>query len=100
MISTPDSEENSSLELPPPPQFEKVEDIMRMPSERLRKSPLVNVIGLVKDYQPPIPSKGTGMKSNATGHAITLLNPEQISYVVLPLWIYPHKWSMIGMVRV
>jgi protection of telomeres protein 1 len=64
MISTQDSEENSSLELPLPPQFEKIEDIMRMPSERLRKNPLLNLIGLVKDYQPPIPTKGVGMKSN------------------------------------
>lgn len=100
MISTPDSEENSSLELPLPPQFEKVEDIMRMPSERLRTSPLVNLIGVVKDYQPPIPTKRTGMKSNALGHVIIILNPQQISSVVLLLWIYPHKWSMVRMVRV
>jgi hypothetical protein len=100
MISTPDSEENSSLELPPPPQFEKVEDIMRMPSERLRTSPLVNLIGVVKDYQPPIPTKRTGMKSNAPGHVIIILNPQQISSVLLLLWIYPHKLSMARMVRV
>jgi protection of telomeres protein 1 len=73
MISTQDSEENSSLELPLPPQFEQIEDIMRMPSERLKKSPLVNLIGLVKDYQPPIPTKGTGMKSKALGHVITFV---------------------------
>jgi hypothetical protein len=60
MISTQDAEENSSLELPLPPGFEKIEDLMSMPSERLQKSPFVNVIGLVKDYQPPIPTKGSG----------------------------------------
>ena len=87
------------MELPLPPQFEQIEDIMRMPSERLKKSPLVNLIGLVKDYQPPIPTKGTGMKSKAPGHVITLLNLQQISSVVLPLWIYPHKWSMVAKVR-
>jgi hypothetical protein len=63
MISTQDSEETSSLELPLPPGFEKIEDLMSMPTERLQKSPLVNIIGLVKDYQPPIPTKGSGMNS-------------------------------------
>lgn len=61
MISTQDSEENSSLELPLPPGFEKIEDLMSMPTERLQKCPLVSIIGLVKDYQPPIPTNGPGM---------------------------------------
>ncbi len=62
MIGTQDSEDGSSLELPLPPGFEKIDELMSMPTERLQKSPLVNVIGIVTDYQPPIPTKGSGMK--------------------------------------
>ena len=73
MIGTQDSEENASLELPLPPGFEKVENLMTMPNERLRKSPLVNVIALVKDYQPPIPAKLPGMNTILQSHVIVLL---------------------------
>jgi len=94
MISTQDSEEISSSELPLPPHFEKIDDLIHMPTERLQKSPLVNVIGLVKDYQPPIPTKGPGMQTNALDHVITLLNPQQISSVLLPFWMCPHQMRM------
>ncbi len=83
-MSTQDSGEISSSELRLPPGFEKIEDIMNMPNERLQKNPLVNVIGLVKDYQPPIPTKGTGMQTSAPYHVIRLLTASQISSLLFP----------------
>lgn len=55
---------SSELIRPLPPQFESVQSVFSMPSERLKQSPLVNIIALVKDYMPPIPTKGTGMMAN------------------------------------
>jgi hypothetical protein len=93
MISTQDSEDLSSSELPLPRDFEKIEDLMSMPTERLQKNPLVNVIGLVRDYQPPISTKGTGMLINALDHVSTSLSIQQISSVAFTLWTCPHKPS-------
>jgi hypothetical protein len=92
MISTQDSEDLSSSELPLPRDFENIEDLMSMPTERLQRNPRVNVIGLVKDYQPPIPTKGTGMQNNALYHVI-VIKAQQISSVPFSLWICPHKLS-------
>ena len=65
MVNTQDSLGCSpELIRPLPPQFENVQAVYSMPSERLKQSPLVNVIALVKDYMPPIPTKGTGMMAN------------------------------------
>jgi hypothetical protein len=53
--------EISSSELPLPPQFESIEELVSMSSDRIKKNPLVNVIGMVEDYQPPIATKGSGI---------------------------------------
>lgn len=84
MISTQDSGDIFSSELPLPPHFEKIEDLTNIPSDRLQKNPLVNVIGLIRDYQPPVKTKGTGMQTNAPNHVIMLLNAQQILSVLLP----------------
>jgi hypothetical protein len=54
-------QEASFPEPPLPPRFECIQDILDMESKRLEQTPMVNVIGLVKDYQPPIQTKGKGI---------------------------------------
>lgn len=60
MAGLPDSSQPSTPETPLPEHFESIESIKNMPNDRLKNKPLVNVIGLVKDYQPPIQTQGTG----------------------------------------
>ncbi|RFU30763.1 hypothetical protein B7463_g5584, partial [Scytalidium lignicola] len=57
-----DSSQVLASQRPLPPDFESIEDILNMPSARLKSGPLVNIIGFVKDYQPPIQSRGTDFK--------------------------------------
>lgn len=61
MASPQSSIANSSSPAQVPYQFEIVEDLLSMDNDRLRKTPLINVIGVVKDYQPPVQTKGTGI---------------------------------------
>jgi hypothetical protein len=62
MIATQESVASTPPELQLPPNFESIEGLMDMPNERLKQGPFVNVIGLVKDYMPPIATKGSGMR--------------------------------------
>jgi protection-of-telomeres protein 1 len=44
------------------PEFKTIEEIQNLPNEDLQKKIIVSVIGFVKDFQPPVPTKGPGMK--------------------------------------
>jgi hypothetical protein len=44
-----------------PSGFKTIEEIQNLPNEDLKKQILVSVIGFVKDFQPPVPTKRTGM---------------------------------------
>lgn len=44
-----------------PPGFLSIENILNLPSDKVRTGAMVSVIGFVKDFQPPIPTRGTGM---------------------------------------
>jgi hypothetical protein len=55
------SQEASFPEPPLPPRFDTIQDILEMESDRLEQTPMVNVIGLAIDYQPPIQTKGKGI---------------------------------------
>ena len=71
MGSTQDSSEALSL-LPPAP-FKTIAEIQEMPHAFLAKRPFANVIGFVKDYMAPIPTRGSGMsetgdRSGSTRH--------------------------------
>ncbi|KAH8805697.1 hypothetical protein F5884DRAFT_800255 [Xylogone sp. PMI_703] len=60
--STVDGSQINSSERQLPQGFESIEDILNMPTPRLKTGPLVNVIGFIKDHQPPIRSRGTDFK--------------------------------------
>jgi hypothetical protein len=60
--STPGLSQDDSLELALPPPFEPIQVIKDMSNERLNQRAMVHVIGIVKDYQPPILTKGTGKR--------------------------------------
>lgn len=65
-----------------PSGFEYINDIMNMPSSRLKAGALVNVIGFVMDYQPPIRSRGTGESSHGLGSNSDKLMNFKISNVL------------------
>ena len=53
---------SDSETVPTVPQgFKTIEEIQNLPNEDLKKQILVSVIGFVKDFQPPVPTKGTSM---------------------------------------
>jgi protection-of-telomeres protein 1 len=53
---------SDSKSLPAVPSgFKTIEEIQNLPNEDLKKQILVSVIGFVKDFQPPVPTKGTSM---------------------------------------
>jgi hypothetical protein len=58
MDSTPDP---SQRELPLPTGFSTIEQIRNLPSNLIKAGTMVNTIGLIKDFQPPVRTKGTGM---------------------------------------
>jgi hypothetical protein len=47
----------------PPKGFESIKSIDNMTGDQIKKGPLVNVIGMVKDYMAPVATKGTGKES-------------------------------------
>ncbi|KUJ09981.1 uncharacterized protein LY89DRAFT_787664 [Mollisia scopiformis] len=57
MTSTPDSSA-----LPLPPDFKSIEEINNMPSETIKAGAMVNVIGFIKDFQPPVQTRGSDYK--------------------------------------
>lgn len=59
-VKSSQTDSQDSIKLPP--GFESLQVINRMPNERLSKEPLVNVIGLVKDYLPPMKTRGKGIR--------------------------------------
>jgi hypothetical protein len=60
MDATQTSTPNSSPSVPVPPGFLTIEQIQQLPSQALKDKQKVNVIGFLKDFQPPIRSQGTG----------------------------------------
>jgi hypothetical protein len=54
----------SNSESPPTvlPEFKTIEEIQNLPDEDLKKKKIVSVIGFVKDFQPPVQTRGPGMK--------------------------------------
>jgi len=50
----------SSSEMGLPLGFKSIREILDMPNEQLKAKAFVNVIGFVKDYQPPIATRGSG----------------------------------------
>jgi hypothetical protein len=63
MADIPDSSMVSRLETPLPPNFKTIEYILNLNENQLSTKPMVNVIGVVRDYQPPTFTKGTGESS-------------------------------------
>jgi protection-of-telomeres protein 1 len=54
---------SDSESVPTVPQgFKTIEEIQNLPNEDLKKQILVSVIGFVKDFRPPVPTRGTSMK--------------------------------------
>jgi hypothetical protein len=51
-----------------PSGFLTIEGIQSIPSEKVKAGTMVNLIGFVKDYQPPIPTRGTGTLSSLRSH--------------------------------
>lgn len=51
---------NSGMNSPLPEGFMSIEDIQSLPNQQIRDGRLVNLIGFVKDYQPPIQTRGSG----------------------------------------
>jgi hypothetical protein len=45
-----------------PLDFKTIQEIQNLPNEDLQRKIIVSVIGFVKDFQPPTPTRGTGMK--------------------------------------
>lgn len=41
-------------------RVESIQDVLDMSTERLKSAPLVTVIGVLLDYQPPIQTRGKG----------------------------------------
>lgn len=60
MAAVEGSSQEAIQQLPVPATFQTVESIIELTSEQLQRKPLVNVIGVIKDYQPPIKTNGTG----------------------------------------
>lgn len=54
------SSQSSPDEYEPPEGYERIEDILQMESKRLSSQPLVNVIGIVRDFQPPVKTRREG----------------------------------------
>lgn len=61
MATFKDSSQEASQELPLPPTFQTVESILDFSNEHLLKKSTVSVIGVIKDYQPPVQTRGPGM---------------------------------------
>jgi protection-of-telomeres protein 1 len=59
-MSTQEVSEPSSSAPVLPPGFRTIEDIQGLPSDKIRAGEMVSVIGFIKDYQPPIRTKGPG----------------------------------------
>lgn len=68
ILKTPDRFKMSSpidppLDEPPlPPGFLSIQDIRNLPNEKIAAKIMIkNIVGFVKDFRPPIPTRGTGM---------------------------------------
>lgn len=48
--------------MPLPPGFKTIEEIKNLPSDIIKAGLLVDVTGFIKDYQPPIETRGTDWK--------------------------------------
>jgi protection-of-telomeres protein 1 len=59
-----DGTQASSLAPPTPLGFQTIEQIQNMPSDLIKAKSKVNVIGFVKDYRPPVQSRGPGKTGN------------------------------------
>jgi hypothetical protein len=54
---------SDSKSLPAVPSgFKTIEEIQNLPNEDIKNQIKISVIGFVKDFQPPVPTRGTGMK--------------------------------------
>ena len=75
-MDSENSTASSSPDVVPPAGFLSIKQVQELPNEALKLGQMVNVIGFLKDVQPPCKTSGTGMLVTFSGLQFTDLGKD------------------------